>query len=527
MDPREHLNAASTRPFADPSALSSEPADLLRALEESDWSAFVPARDLVPLRELLDSVERKRGITEAHRFATARLRALGARPQHPHHHFDGISACALSSCGRYLATGSWGEDPGVLQIWEVATGRCVNALPSIEGGLGWPDCERTIQWSADNARIAMSFCTNMVGAWDPFGDDSEPIASADVTNGGGRPPAFALAPDGLRAYISVGGDDEGVPGCVAPLQQDPGYHDGEEPDPEPMAEFLPEEVMADREYGPEPPRWVAWSSDGARIYGQDRSGTALSIDAGTRQLTWIAQAGDCLRVGTVGMPAAWSPDGRFLAHQHGELVIRDGLTGERLATFPEHPGEPTLHLGRRGALARLAVAIRDGNDAGARPAVIIYDGGELRHQLDIALPRWDHVDAAAWCWAPDGDRAAALTAAGTVEVHSLTDTPELVRTLEVPAGTGGLLWGADDVLIALGTTVLRFVSVETGEVLGDFTFPSDDVAEDAAADEPGSWLGVEDDRLADIVEDHDDPRSLDTALTWSVDRRFGWPLRWT
>ncbi|MGW1681485.1 hypothetical protein [Saccharopolyspora sp. NPDC002376] len=248
-----------------------------------------------------------------------------------------------------------------------------------------------------------------------------------------------------------------------------------------------------------------------------------------RQLTWIAQAGDCLRLSTVGMPATWSTDGRFLAHLHGELVIRDGLTGKPLATFPEHLGASTLHWGQRGVLARLAVAIRDGNDAGARPAVIIYDGGEHRYQLDITLPRWEATDAPAWCWAPDGDRAAALTTTGTVEVYSLADTPELLQTLDVPGGTGGLLWGADDVLIAVGVTTLRFVAVQTGEVLGEFTFPSDEFEEDDLSDEnaPESWLGIEDDQLVDRIEDHDDPRSLDSTLTWTVDRRFAWPLRWT
>ncbi|MER7010716.1 hypothetical protein ABT324_04720 [Saccharopolyspora sp. NPDC000359] len=516
MASQDHLGGA----FVDLAALGVEPAEVLRALEAADWSAFVPGRDLAPLRDLLHAVEREHGITEAHRFATARLRALGAQPRHPHHHFDGISACALSTCGRYLATGSWGEDPGVLQIWEVATGRCVNALPDIEGGLGWFDEARTIQWSADNARVGMSFNTNVIGSWDPFGDTSEPIASADVTNGGGRPPAFALAPDGLRAYISVGtGDGEGVPGCVVPLVE--GELDEGDEAVEPMAESLPPGLMAGREYGPEPPKWVAWSSDGTRIYGQDGLGEAFSIDARTRQLTWVAQAGDLLRVGTVGMPAAWSEDGRFLAHQYGELVIRDGVTGESLATFPAHPGEPTLHWGQS---AKLAVAVREGDEAGASPAVTIYDGGELRHQLDIALPQWHDPDAPAWCWAPDGDRAAALTAAGVAEVHSLTGAPELLRTLDVPAGAVGLLWGVGDVLIALGSTALRFVSVATGEVLGDFTFPVDDGAD---TDESGSWLGVEDDELAELVEEHDDPQALDDTLAWTVDRRFAWPLRWS
>ncbi|MEU6721492.1 hypothetical protein ABZ897_59480 [Nonomuraea sp. NPDC046802] len=43
----------------------------------------------------------------------------------------------LSPCGRYLAVGSAvGEefdDGGVLQIWEVATGRCVNVIDRIPG----------------------------------------------------------------------------------------------------------------------------------------------------------------------------------------------------------------------------------------------------------------------------------------------------------------------------------------------------------------------------------------------------------
>jgi BRCA1 C Terminus (BRCT) domain len=168
---------------------------------DDDGSGRVP--DLSALRARLLEVERDQGITEEHRAATREVRAMdGVRLRHPYGHRTELDAFALSPCGRYLATGSWvGDDydaGGTLQIWELAAGRCVNVLDRIDGGVGWPDHERTIQWSADGRRVGLAYSTNMVGVFDPFSPLTygQPVAECSVTDGASRPPAWVLAPDG-------------------------------------------------------------------------------------------------------------------------------------------------------------------------------------------------------------------------------------------------------------------------------------------------------------------------------------------
>ena len=120
--------------------------------------------------------EAAKGVTAAHLAATARLRPH-ALLGHAHGHDVEVEWSDLSPDGRFLATGSWvGDDyarGGVLQIWDVRAGRCVNLL-RIRGGVGWPDYAGCIQWRPDSKRVGLAFDTNGVGSFDPFGRSGEP-----------------------------------------------------------------------------------------------------------------------------------------------------------------------------------------------------------------------------------------------------------------------------------------------------------------------------------------------------------------
>ncbi|MDX3225905.1 hypothetical protein [Streptomyces sp. ME19-01-6] len=287
--------------FADHTSLTSaaDPAALLGLLEEADWSAFAAERDLPPLRARLLELERTDGVTEAHRFATERIRALDdTRLQHPYGHITEIESSAVSPCGRYLATGSWvGDDyhrGGALQIWEVASGRCVNTLSRIDGGVGWPDYDDVIQWSDDSTRVGLAYNTNQVGVFDPFGTatyNTCPLASASVTDGASRPPTWALAPDGRRAYVSTGSPCA-VKGCVVPLEAGhlywlPAYAPPSHPYL--LTETLPEEFENE-----DAELWlddgVGWSRDGTRLYAYHaRHKRDLVIDLATKQVGWATE----------------------------------------------------------------------------------------------------------------------------------------------------------------------------------------------------------------------------------------------
>lgn len=515
---------------------------------DDDGSGREP--DLLALRARLLEVERERGVTEEHRAATREVRAMdGVRLRHPHGHRSEPLASALSPCGRYLATGSWADDDydagGTLQIWELATGRCVNVLDRIDGGVGWPDHERTIQWSADSRRVGLAYSTNVVGVFDPFSPLTygEPVAECSVTNGASRPPAWALAPDGRRAFVASGSPCE-VSGCVVPLERgELMWTSGEATAPHPflLAERVREDLRTEEmdKYDEEAIRvhdWVRWSRDGARLQAvnswRDRNwgdnGQAFAIDVDSGQLSWLAE---------IGGLAAWSPDDRLLAHDGDGLRFLDAATGLPLGEDTRgHEGASALLWGMRGDTPRLAAVVRADNGAGAEPGVLIYDDGRYRFRLDATPAAPGLTDVGTWAWAPSGEAGACLMGEGRVEVWSLADDePRRLRTLDVPSGTAGVVWGADDVLVALGATTLRFVKAGSGEVLGDFTFLREPAAPrplegddrfDAnhCALDDETWCATFPPGV--VIAPDGRREALDDMLAWTVGQRLSWPVRW-
>lgn len=527
-----------------PNLSSVTPHEYLAALRDVDWPAFVPTRDLPPLRAALAGLEQIHGVTEAHWFATERIRELGALLRHPDGHPYDLIGHALSPCGRYLAVGSWcGDDyerGGVLQIWELAGARCVNVLDGISGGVGWPDYPRRIQWSADGRRIGLAYDTNGVGVWDPFGHEPEPIAAAYVTDGYSRPPVFALGPDGRRAYVVAGYPEDGrAQGYAVPLAEGEVYED----DAQELSEPVPDQVRALLKDENLSFDQVFWSRDGRRLYGHTY-GWACALDAVSGRVLWFVEAGR-----RVDAPA-WSRDERYFAHQsRGRLLVGDALTGQTVATLPGHPGASELSWAAHGAAPRLAVVVPDGNDANARPHVTVYDNGRHRYDLDLALQEAhrEDEDGTAWAWSPDGLHAAALTADGEVEIWSLGDVPGRVGTVEATADARGVVWGADGIVVIVGGTTLRFFLAATGQVIGDFAFlrtPPEPRPLELDGDDAGERLREEGEASVDPTFALDDatwavafeqgpviaPRGreqdLDGVLAWTVERRFGWPVRW-
>jgi hypothetical protein len=457
--------------------------------------------------------------------------------RHPGGHRSEITALALSPSGSHLATGDWGEgDNGTVQIWEVATGRCVNVLNYIDGGVGWYDTPATMQWSADGLHLGMAFRTNAVGVWDPFGESSGPRAEAQVTNGASSPPAWALHPDGRSAYISTGTKHQiGVHGCIPPLEHGRLFWLAEEaemphehilakgPLPTEIQEACGEELAIDQS--------PTWSSDGTRLYVANRS-EAFVVDVPTGVPLWHTR---------VSWLAEWSPDGHHLAHVHrGRLLFCDATTGR--PTVEPHPTagsrfDLSLHWGMRGSTARLAAVH---SDEGADPGVDLFDDGRLRYRLAVTPAKSSlREDFATWAWAPSGDRGAVLTAAGDIELWSLSNSePERLRTLAAPIGTAGVLWGADNIIVAVGRTVLRFVRADSGETVGDYTFLRQADAELPLHEEyvydhfDGGILALDDHTWCLPIEPDmaiappERRADVEAHLAWIVDRHFAWPLHW-
>jgi hypothetical protein len=530
---------------------------LCAVLEGADWAAFTPDRDLPALRARLAELERvEGGATDAHRLATRRLLDAGeARLLHPYGHDVEIVGHAMSPDGRYLATGSWTGDDyeagGVLQVWEVATGRCVNTLMDIDGGIGWPHYARTIQWSADCRRLAVAHCTNMVGVWDLDADSSRPLATIDVSNGNSRPSDFAFSPDGRRVYYHCGTNgDGGLQGCLVPLERgrlnwlpDHVDHVGDD-HPYLMSRRMPDVVRAEFE---RPQRgddgdfrvgqWIerpVWSPDGTRIFGSN----ALCLDAASREVRWYAPA-------TIALP---SPDGRLVAAVTEEgLVFRDAADGRRRGGFLPFTGPCSLHWAPRGNRLALLTSWQDMDP----PAVHVFDDG--RHVGSVSIPHAEWADdepwvgdRAPWAWEPGGARAAFLTWEDTVQVWDFSDPARARRLRILDAGDAHAVhWGAEDTLVLVGATRVRFVRADgdgDGDDVGDFVFlrvPEGrrPVEGDAALDFREQIFALDEDTWAmtlapDAVIVPPDPdtggreEELDSVLAWAVGRRHAWPVRW-
>lgn len=161
-------------------------------------------------------------------------------------------------------------------------------LDGIDGGVGWPDYDDVIQWSADSTRVGLSYSTNQVGVFDPFATETsntEPLASAGVTDGASRPPRWLLAPDGRSAYVAVW-SPTAIKGCVAPLEAGDLYWlPGDAPASHPylLGGPLPEGA---REDGVEV---TGWSQDGTRLHGHDARGKRLVIDPATKEVCWARE----------------------------------------------------------------------------------------------------------------------------------------------------------------------------------------------------------------------------------------------
>jgi len=330
---------------------------------------------------------------------------------------------------------------------------------------------------------------------------------------------IALSPDGRHLAVGSAGLRQGR------------YRHRHNPKPSPLANKVARGVRAQLQGASVEVRaHLRWSSDGARVYGHS-SRQAYVTDA-KGQVTWLRP---------VAAPVAWSRDGLVLADATDGLTLRDGETGATAHTLPAYTGVKALSFGARGAVTRLAALVPA--EAGGRGAVRAFDDGAHRYTLATKpAAQQREGDFCAWAWSPDGARAVCLTVEGAVEVWSLGDVAALERTLPAPEGTRGVVWGAGDVIVALGPKSLRFVRAGDGAVLGDHALlreadglrPLEDEKGDrgdalrpdptfALGDTP-AWVTAFPNGV--VIAPKALAASLDGALGWSLERRFAWPLRW-
>ncbi len=207
--------------------LNESPENLSEKIKNCDWKKFDVKENGKHLRDFLIQYQEKHGITAAHKQISAELKSK-LNLIHPFTHDYEIGFSDISFDLKYLAIGSWmGADydrGGVLQIWEMETGRVVNNI-RVHGGVAWPD-EKGIEWSPTELLVASTFDTNGVGVFDPF-SPNDCYLWAYVTDGMDHPPYFTWSNDGERIFIKFiidaewdddgnltnGESDEGDRGC--------------------------------------------------------------------------------------------------------------------------------------------------------------------------------------------------------------------------------------------------------------------------------------------------------------------------
>lgn len=520
----------------------SDAASARAALGKVAWKS-VTVDDVVRLRGKLSAIEAKEGVTDAHRYFVERLVERGAKMLNPFAHESQIVAWGRSPNGRYLAVGSWVGDNydrgGTLVVWDITAARVVQIIDPVSGGVGWPDYPKQLQWSSDSERLGVGINTNGVAMFDLFAEKPTILDEAYVTDGWSRPPAWALSPDGTRAFISCWRGHE-VPGAIASFASDPrrrrnmyGYR--------PTAETFMAKTLAasikkkldGRELNA--PGDVFWGGDGAHVFV--RCGSDIgAIDSKKGQFLWLE---------LIGGVSSFSPDGRFVAWSEDGLTFGDALTGKASPIEGWPHGDASLHHWvMRGSTARLAV-VSVGNKAG----VAIVDDGKLYGAID-SKPlggRWEgalrETDLSPFSWSPDGTMAAVLTTQSKVEVWSLADAkPSKIATLAAPDGVTGVFFGADGVIVLAGPQRAHFVRHTDEQALGTFTFgvepptaqrPLELDGEDLANELKPTPMFALDDRAwlcafdcGVIVAPPEYTERALRSMAWSFERRAAVPAHW-
>jgi len=524
-----------------PEVAALDEAGLTRLLSETDWARLDPARDLRPLVRALLRLEQNTGITTLHRqFSETVLPRARPRVVHSRVHRNRLSCLSLSPDGRYLATGS--ESPyadyeagGEIAVWDLATGRVVSAIVEVPNGAGWSENAGCLQWAPDGGMLGGVYATNVVGTFAPFDNRGGPLMSAALTNGWDSAPTFCFSPDGRQLCVACWGGGSRLAGGIVSTQEGQAHWDDS-----PQVRWFSDEGLPE---GLDLQNWRAmgWHREGW-LYGVSRHGEAYAVDAEKGTLKWHAR---------VHTPAAFSPDGEQLAHSPAGLAIYDGRTGLPTSQLPMIVGGTTLCWSPVAAQRRLAMLVGPGNGFKADPGIHVFDHGVLVATVHDTpardAPHWDFLDVPILAFSPDGEQIALHRADGTVAIWSLAGGGQRLRTLAVHPRVGGVLWGADGLLVAVGMDVLEFWDVPRGEriALHDLLPPpglTDAIpgARSWQAELPGKraffpvaqagdagWRWVVAPPEGPVICQPRDEAGLDEALVLALGGgRVGWPWRW-
>ena len=560
--------------------------ELLNHFKNTNWHTFSVENDGEKLIALLEKIEQEKGITELHQFCSEQLKNRGAlKLTHRFGHITDMVAFGLSKDGNYLATGSWvGEnydEGGELMIWDVRTGRCVNNLDRVNGGVGWPEYANCIQWSNDGKQLGLVINTNGVASVAPFADNYEESAAFYETDGWSRPPQWCWHPEDKALFIACWARDVQLPGVVAPLEKgilplNKPYGFSQKTN---LEIFTQEEIEgSDNNHNGDAISPLTnyknpgWSSKGY-LFGCDNN-YAFTQNPQTRSLETVIK--------NIGGNSVWSPDGTHFLNVHDkEIDVYDAtgnlqqsinvglaLIGNVLDDTDENAvdsllevsvgddGKPTLLFGRtpvadidkvywhpNAALNLFAVAV-----LGEFGYLAFYQNFELLGIVKtniFNIGMWQLGDALPLAFSPEGNFAASLSDDRKVKIWEIGKQVTLKTEFAVFENCKGILWGAHERLMGLHDTELYFYDAFSGAVIAHYSTLFDGGEAPSTAHSPlgkyGSnfelnpyfpiakdgeiaWMAAFEKGL--VVCEEALQSQLETELAYSLGNRLHWPYNW-
>lgn len=409
-------------------------------LENTNWEYPATADDFLRLRDYLQKVEQQEGISAAHHFFTEKILANKGILKHDFAQVEELKSFGISPDGKYLAVGTWvGEDydtGGTLQIWETATGKCVNMLKESYGGIGWPDYPDCIQWSPDSRHIGAAFNTNGVGKFDPFSDNPSPLSQAYVTDGWSRPPSWCWLADGKAFMISAWGNG-GTPGGICRTDIRNCYEDDTKWFSKTLEKHIKSQVSED---DLQPYKWSKATPDGKLVYGYNRHSQIYAIDLKTKKMVWFRKLPRQVVCG--------GSDSYFLHYNTGKRITAYHVNTGKRAQVIDHD-DSVSHMCISPDSSRLAVV--------SGTNITIYTGFKKSHSFSIAnepmgfSPHYSELRP--FSFSPDASHITFLCNTSKVETWSLGKTAKLVHSFSVPTFMDGIYLTSDRVVTVGGNGI--------------------------------------------------------------------------
>jgi WD40 repeat protein len=497
-------------------------ADLITHFQNADWIDFVWKTDAQPLIELLNLKEKTDGVNELHYICSQKLLDLNKNLKtrffklaHRYGHFTDMVAFGASPDGRFFATGSWvGDDydaGGELMIWDTETGRCINKMHSVEGGIGWPDYSGCIKWSPDGSKFALSINTNGLAEINPFTDDYIENETFYETDGWSRPMQWCWQPEAKAVFLACWADGCKLPGCVAPLDDTAfpmvkpyGFNQ-----PIDAKLFTKKEIAASDNNHDEdavspltPYRKMGWSSKGF-LFGQDHD-YAYTLNPQTRALGQVFKK--------ISSASAWSPDGDYFLKvnaqeiqvfaTNGELLrtinVGTDLIGNSLKDKPSDAssmlevsigddGMPTLLFGRTPVKDIEQIYWHNNVETAAENSLfavgVLGEFGYLAFYQNFELlgivktdifdiGSWSLGDALPFAFSPDGSTAASLSKTRKVTIWDLKNTANGIKgkmQFAVNSNAQGIFYPKNERIITIHESEIHFYDTQKGKEIATYS----------------------------------------------------------